>query len=537
MFFIYQPDATPVRYDPEEAFLEYQRRQYIKQLQEEKLRRALFDRELQLEQERHRAALAQIAENERRRRRQIEQFQAQQEAQARAEAANRYAHQQQQRQYARYPTQGMSYESQRPTPKEILARRLARQQEEERRSRQFHQNILSNIFGVPVEEFDQSKDEDNEEEEEPQTEEVCYHHSKAIPRGLTYVLQQPTLAQLINEFSKRQQLPELSPPVRKDSIPQPIPASLSTSHQPEPIPVAAPEKPAESITEMETEEPLPEPESDAHWSSAPERARSLAQITAIERTFNCLKSTFVFPSGPLERLSSTGAPRLAYNSTNAPIHAYEHGLTDLLTKLDSVESYGFKGIREARKQLVVKIEEELGNLEKKITEGFTESGNVAAAPVGTSVSVELTEPKETSVPMDISETPAATAPTPLSVEPVQVMSTPTPSIEPVVSAEASTGPIPSLPSEPVEAMTIPTPVVQPVKDASKPDISDTTTAPIDAHKASISSTKIEERIPLPETMSDEELEIDDAIHIDITDDESSPTKNEHKSAVGEFEML
>jgi hypothetical protein len=38
-----------------------------------------------------------------------------------------------------------------PSPQEILRRRLERQKDEERRSREFHNRVLSDIFGIPVE--------------------------------------------------------------------------------------------------------------------------------------------------------------------------------------------------------------------------------------------------------------------------------------------------------------------------------------------------------------------------------------------------
>ena len=48
------------------------------------------------------------------------------------------------------------------------------------------------------------------------------------------------------------------------------------------------------------------------------------------------------------------------------MHAYENALSGLLTKLDAVESYGSKAVRDTRKELVVQIERELVELEKKV---------------------------------------------------------------------------------------------------------------------------------------------------------------------------
>jgi len=61
------------------------------------------------------------------------------------------------------------------------------------------------------------------------------------------------------------------------------------------------------------------------------------------------------------------APRLAYNAQNSVLHAYEHALSELLTKLDAAESFEFKAVRDARKELVDRIERELEELEKRVT--------------------------------------------------------------------------------------------------------------------------------------------------------------------------
>ena len=82
--------------------------------------------------------------------------------------------------------------------------------------------------------------------------------------------------------------------------------------------------------------------------------------------FDTLCKTFTFPAGPLERNPHSSTPHLAYNAQNSVVHAYENALSELLTKLDAVESHGFKAVRDARKELVVQIERELGELEKQV---------------------------------------------------------------------------------------------------------------------------------------------------------------------------
>jgi hypothetical protein len=113
----------------------------------------------------------------------------------------------------------------------------------------------------------------------------------------------------------------------------------------------------------------------------------LAEITSLGRIFAALKNTFVFPEGPLERLAGSDTPRLAYNTTNATIHAYEHALSELLSKLDTIESHGFKGVREARKQLVTSIERELSLLEERVSQRLTRD-DIPATPQEISIPIE-----------------------------------------------------------------------------------------------------------------------------------------------------
>jgi len=98
--------------------------------------------------------------------------------------------------------------------------------------------------------------------------------------------------------------------------------------------------------------------------------QAVTAIAEISRTFDTLRKTFSFPAGPLERNLHSSTLRLAYNAQNSVVHAYENALSELLTKLDAVESCGFKAVRDARKELVVKIERELGELEKKAMEAL-----------------------------------------------------------------------------------------------------------------------------------------------------------------------
>lgn len=56
--------------------------------------------------------------------------------------------------------------------------------------------------------------------------------------------------------------------------------------------------------------------------------------------------------------------KLAYNSVNAPLHAYVDSLEKLQVALDEVDSAGNKVIREQRREMVLAIEKELDRIEK-----------------------------------------------------------------------------------------------------------------------------------------------------------------------------
>ncbi|KII90112.1 hypothetical protein PLICRDRAFT_71423, partial [Plicaturopsis crispa FD-325 SS-3] len=60
---------------------------------------------------------------------------------------------------------------------------------------------------------------------------------------------------------------------------------------------------------------------------------------------------------------SDAQPRLAYTPTNAPIHQYAEQLARLLTRLDGVESFGVREVRERRKAVVRGVESEASRVE------------------------------------------------------------------------------------------------------------------------------------------------------------------------------
>lgn len=648
MFFIYTPqNPSPVYYDPEDAFREYQRREYIRQLEEEQ-QRAQFERELAMEERRHRAALNEIARRETIRRQRQAQAQAQARTPARtlqqigSQAQSQLPQVQHQecehceRPETPYLTpQGVSTLRPhrlpaRPTPQEILARRLARQKEEERRSRQFHQNVLSQIFGIPPEEFEEtpaSDEEDDDYEQLPDIGASVSSHGRPSPpsQNLTSIQVpisspeegQPPLQSYIPELpkTKAQQpvrkessytfqpasrpavvhLPEVKPaPTRKFSrkpilveTPEPTPVPASTAHPDIKEQADSAQKKAPSEDKTISDEPLPE--LGSHWSNALERSKAIAEITSIGRSFNALKGTFVFPSGHLERIPGSDVPRLAYNSTNASIHAYEHALSELLTKLDGIESHGFKGVREARKQLVVKIEKELEDLEKQVAERLAGATSPASKTVAIPVEVPSQEPYSEATPVKASKgvdtkqeagisvaediatenkeshllTPVATeAPNTLTEFPSPDGTVECPSKtanlfnQPQDSTKADVRDVKNVTeslteasaetADPVSqhaAMGI-SPVVQPEESMEV-----TQNAPIDTQTgAPTEPSKVEESVApsttapalpvaLPETLSDEEMEVEDAFRCVSDYELSDKGKKDHNTGIGNFEAI
>jgi hypothetical protein len=107
------------------------------------------------------------------------------------------------------------------------------------------------------------------------------------------------------------------------------------------------------------------------YKSHHERLNSLNQINSISSQFDALRSAFEFPEAVDFLTSSsdiTATPKLAFTPNNSTIHTYENTLTKLLTSLDSVGSHGSTSIREARREVVQRIELQLEALEaRKVT--------------------------------------------------------------------------------------------------------------------------------------------------------------------------
>jgi hypothetical protein len=476
MLFVLTPQGiSPSSFDPEQVYEDYRRREYVAALQEQQ-QRAQFERELALEQQRHHQALAAISQQEASRQRRASLELAARRA--------RYQQQQQEHQQAS-PSHCGAYGrcgGHSPTPEELFLRRQARQQEEERVSREFHKHILSQIFGVPSGGDTPSGSAPKETSPAPPAASVS------------------TLDCCVMDVEKL------------------TPRSQNSA------------KGKESTVKLpRNEEPAP------HWSAAPERAKALAEITSVSRAFTSLKNTFVFPSGALERLPDSDVPRLAYNPTNASIHAYEHALAELLTKLDGIESHGFKGVREARKQLVVKIETVLEDLEKQVAERLTESSSPATVPTAILVSPVVTDAKEKEaqdVAMQDDTQPEFTqVATTTEGYDVEI------ELPEVAMQDASESTIISEPSDSTVTSESSEVTARPTEEVVTP------TAELVESSTEI-ATPSQSQAPavnpavLAASTSDEESEIEDAVHIEISSEEEVDAKHDaHSDTEGAFEML
>lgn len=114
--------------------------------------------------------------------------------------------------------------------------------------------------------------------------------------------------------------------------------------------------------------------------------RSLQSIKDISSQFETLRNGFIYPSivtfhdphpssthtidapstssNDVNPDSVSHFPKLAYNSTNYNLHAYNDSLDNLLVKLDGVESWGDPDVRTKRRSVVKSIEQEQGRVEQ-----------------------------------------------------------------------------------------------------------------------------------------------------------------------------
>ncbi|KAJ7637878.1 hypothetical protein DFH06DRAFT_1335523 [Mycena polygramma] len=228
--------------------------------------------------------------------------------------------------------------------------------------------------------------------------------------------------------------------------------SLSESH-------AAPASPTES-TKNRGKAPAPAP--------VPDVASSTAEVHAIDAAFSALAGGFAFPAQldfSTSRAASptrTGATtptseesavaKLSYSALNQPVRVYHQALSGLLGRLDAVDSLGDEGLRNARKDVVGRVE---GALDEVIEARWRKF-------VGREVRVG-TEP----APVSAGDASAPSAAEELAVQPHPETAVPEPSPSP--AGESESHPLSAsiaAPSAPIE--TPPAPVDINVTKESKP---------------------------------------------------------------------
>ncbi|OXB38361.1 hypothetical protein LQV05_006600 [Cryptococcus neoformans] len=127
--------------------------------------------------------------------------------------------------------------------------------------------------------------------------------------------------------------------------------------------------PEEQVAEEEEEE-----EEEESTTISEESSASLASLASTEHQLATLKSSFNFPSQLSFAHSTRGShpPPLLFNRLNAPYHAQTNALLQLLLQADSVESNGDIEVRNRRKEVVKKVQEEIAKLERQKDDMWTE---------------------------------------------------------------------------------------------------------------------------------------------------------------------
>jgi hypothetical protein len=174
---------------------------------------------------------------------------------------------------------------------------------------------------------------------------------------------------------------------------------------------------------------------DAYRAHAARR-HALSELSNISNSFSSLQAGFHPPehldyivdgatvdvpttSVPLSTASEAShseetpsRPKLAYTSKNAPLHAYEDALGNLLSKIDAVESGGDADVRAARKALARAVEADAERVEawrSRVWEAYVESKKTVADAPAQDVEMDVESKDADSIVHD--STPAD-APTP-----------------------------------------------------------------------------------------------------------------------------
>ncbi|KAJ7785805.1 hypothetical protein B0H16DRAFT_1488080 [Mycena metata] len=212
--------------------------------------------------------------------------------------------------------------------------------------------------------------------------------------------------------------------------------------------------PSSPTTSDKGKAPAPAPVKDV--------ATSAAEVASIDAAFTALADEFVFPAeldfggsraaSPTRSISfsndnsTTGESqspiaRLSYSARNQPVRFYHQALSGLLSQLDAVESFGDEAVRNARKEVVGRVEGALDEVERFVEakwrkaakreerteeEVIVVSAEDAVEPVVEAAAVEVA-PEPAAAPAEVESAPEVID-APAAV--------PEPAPEPVVVADA-----------------------------------------------------------------------------------------------------
>src|ERR1700722_2373477 len=171
-------------------------------------------------------------------------------------------------------------------------------------------------------------------------------------------------------------------------------------------------------------------------------AKSLEIVRNVEASFHLLESDFAMPrkldftppptptidSGSQATAAAQVSPctQLAYSSANAPVHNYTHALSQLLTQLDAVESFGNDQVRSQRREVVSMIERALEGIEGEVEQKGrlsrlqSQVQLAPAEPISSDVeppsAAAIAEPAEASAPIRITVTDVVSSSSPLDTD-------------------------------------------------------------------------------------------------------------------------
>ncbi|GAA5898872.1 hypothetical protein JCM8208_005417 [Rhodotorula glutinis] len=162
-------------------------------------------------------------------------------------------------------------------------------------------------------------------------------------------------------------------------------AAPASSSSPAPTTAAAPRAPSPAAAEPS----LPDPAIEAlqkRFERDAARQAALDTLNRLSAEFDSRLSSFASPSTLTFQsppsTSTTMTPPLAYGKPNAAFLGHEDFLVSLLSKVDAVSSGGDKVIKQARKDLVKRVEAELVKLDQLKEHEWERQSQEAASEAG-----------------------------------------------------------------------------------------------------------------------------------------------------------